>query len=153
MLISEAKEILKNAGYLVETRRLGMPRQVFKQTNDFEAFMNDNKIKSLYNRAVKEKKNSDKELIADGNDPDEYDAIWNYMDDSYYEKLAAAVNRFFDEEKINVYTKPAAVVVETDHNEYEFDTSSGKWDDVSLGTGRQTPDEFFKTIFTIAVKK
>jgi hypothetical protein len=115
--------------------------------------MNDNKIKSLYNSAVREKKNSDKELIADGNDPDEYDAIWNYMDDSYYEKLAAAVNRFFGEEKINLYTKPSSVVVETDHNEYEFDTCSGKWDDVSLGTGRQTPDEFFKTIFKIARKK
>ena len=39
MELNEAKEILKNAGYLVETRRLGMPRQVFKQTNDFEAFI------------------------------------------------------------------------------------------------------------------
>ena len=153
MELNEAKEILKENGFIVETRRMGMPRQVFKQTNDFEAFINDNKIKSLYNSAVREKKNSDKELIADGNDPDEYDAIWNYMDDSYYEKLAVAVNRFFGEEKINVYTKPAAVVVETDHKEYEFDTCSGKWDDVSLGTGRQTPEEFFKTIFKIAAKK
>ena len=87
MLLKEAKDILKNAGYLVETRRLGMPRQVFKQTNDFEAFMNDAKIKKLYNYAVKAKKNSDKELIADGNDPDEYDAIWNDIDESYYDKL------------------------------------------------------------------
>ena len=153
MLFKEAKEILKENGFMLETRRLGMPRQVFKETNDFEAFMNDNKIKSLYNRAVKEKKNSDKELIADGNDPDEYDAIWNYMDDSYYEKLAVAVNRFFGEEKINVYTKPSSVVVETNHNEYEFDTSSGKWDNIDLGIERQTPVEFFKTIFTIAAEK
>ena len=153
MLLKEAKEILKENGFIVETRRMGMPRQVFKETNDFETFMNDNKIKRLYNSAVREKKNSDKELIADGNDPDEYDAIWNYMDDSYYEKLAVAVNRFFGEEKINVYTKPAAVVVETDHNEYEFDTCSGKWDNVSLGIERQTPDEFFKTIFKIAAKR
>lgn len=132
-----------------------MTRQVFKQTNDFEAFMNDNKIKSLYNRAVKEKRANDKELIADGNDPDEYDSIWNYMNDSdtYYEKLAAAVNRFFGEEKINVFTNPSSITVETENNEYEFDTCSGRWYNIDLGIKRQTPAEFFKTIFNIATEK
>ena len=156
MELNEAKEILKNAGYLVETRRLGMPRQVFKPTGgNFKDFMNDAKIKSLYNRAVKEKRANDKDLIADGCDPDEYDSIWNYMNDSdtYYEKLADAVNRFFGEEKINVYTRPSSIIVETDHNTYEFDTCSGEWDNIDLGTERQTPAEFFKTIFKIAAEK
>ena len=156
MNLSEAKQELREHGYslLKETRRPGMQRQVFKPTGgDFEDFMNDTKIKALYNSAVREKKNSDKELIADGNDPDEYDAIWNYMDDSYYEKLEVAVNKFFGEEKINVYTKPSSIVVETENNEYEFDTSSGMWDNIDLGTGRQDPAEFFKTIFMIATEK
>ena len=156
MNLSEAKQELREHGYslLKETRRPGMQRQVFKPTGgDFEDFMNDTKIKVLYNSAVREKKNSDKELIADGNDPDEYDAIWNYMDDSYYEKLEVAVNKFFGEEKINVYTKPSSIVVETENNEYEFDTSSGMWDNIDLGTGRQDPAEFFKTIFMIATEK
>ena len=156
MNLSEAKQELREHGYslLKETRRMGMQRQVFKPTGgDFEDFMNDTKIKALYNSAVKEKKNSDKELIADGCDPDEYDAIWNYMDDSYYEKLEVAVNKFFGEEKINVYTKPSSIVVETENNEYEFDTSSGMWDNIDLGRGRQDPAEFFKTIFKIATEK
>lgn len=153
MELREAKEILNNAGFLVETRRVGMNRQVFKPTNDFEAFMNDNKIKSLYNRAVKEKKTNDKDLIEGGNDPDEYDSIWNYMGDSYYEKLGAAVNTFLGEEKIDIYTRPSSIKVETDNDYYEFDTCSGEWDDVSLGTERQNPIEFFKTIFKIATEK
>ena len=153
MLISEAKEILKNAGYLVETRRPGMQRQVFKETNDFEAFMNDNKIKSLYNSAVKAKKNSDKELIADGNDPDEYDAIWNDIDESYYDKLVNAVNGYFGEAMILIYHFPAEIVVETENNSYTFDLSAGQWDNVDLGKYRQDPDEFFKTIYKIATEK
>lgn len=57
MKLNEAIKILNNAGFLVETRRPGMNRQVFKPTgDDFEAFMNDNKIKGLYDFAVKEKK-------------------------------------------------------------------------------------------------
>jgi hypothetical protein len=155
MNLSEAKEELREHGYslLKETRRPGMQRQVFKPTGgDFEDFMNDTKIKALYNSAVREKKNSDKELIADGCDPDEYDAIWNYMDDSYYDKLEVAVNKFFGEEKINVYKKPSSIVVETENNEYEFDTSSGMWDNIDLGRGRQDPAEFFKSIFKIATE-
>ncbi len=164
MNLIEAKQKLREHGYklLKETRRLGMPRQVFKQTNDFESFMNDNKIKALYNLAVKEKKKYDKELIADGRDPDEYDSVWNYMDDiydSYYEKLGAAVNAFFGEEKIDIYanldlyTNLSSIKVETDNHHYEFDACIGKWDNKDLGTDRQDPAEFFKTIFMIATEK
>ena len=157
MELKEAKDILKENGFMLETRRLGMPRQVFKPvSDDFKSFMNDNKIKDLYNRAVNEKKSNDEELIKDGCDPDEYDSIWNYMDDivdSYYEKLGAAVNRFFGEKKIDVYKKPSSVIVETKHNTYEFDTNSGEWDNVRLGTERQNPNEFFKAIFKIAKGK
>ena len=73
MNLQEAKQELREHGYklLKETRRTGMQRQVFKPSNDFESFMNDNKIKALYNLAVKEKKKNDKELIADGCDPDD----------------------------------------------------------------------------------
>jgi hypothetical protein len=154
MELNEATKILQNAGFLVETRRPGMRRQVFKSTGDFESFMNDSKIKALYAYAVKEKRKNDKELIADGNDPDEYDSIWNYMDESYYDKLGAAVNAFLGEGKVDIYMKSeSTVVVETDNNAFEFDTNSGEWDDVDLGTGRQDPAEFFKTIFMIATEK
>ena len=153
MLFKEAKEILKENGFMLETRRPGMQRQVFKETNDFEAFMNDNKIKSLYNSAVKAKKNSDKELIADGNDPDEYDAIWNDIDESYYDKLVNAVNGYFGEAMILIYHFPAEIVVETENNSYTFDLSAGQWDNVDLGKYRQDPDEFFKTIYKIATEK
>ena len=157
MNLSEAKQELREHGYslLKETRRLGMQRQVFKPTGgDFEDFMNDNKIKALYNLAVKEKKKNDKELIADGCDPDEYDSIWNYMNDSdtYYEKLGAAVNAFLGEEKIDVYTRPSTVIVETDNDKFEFDTCSGEWDNIDFGGNRQDPAEFFKTIFKIATE-
>ena len=103
--------LLEENGYLVETRRIGMNRQVFKSTNDFESFMNDSKIKGLYSYAVKEKRKNDKELIADGCDPDEYDSIWNYMDESYYEKIGAAVNKFFGEDKIDMYMKSESRVI------------------------------------------
>ncbi len=155
MSLSEAKQELREHGYklLKETRRPGMHRQVFKQSNDFESFMNDNKIKGLYNFVVKEKKKNDKELIEDGCNPDEYDSIWNYMDEfSYFEKLGAAVNAFLGEDKIDVYTRPSTVIVETENNTYEFDTNSGEWDNTALGTGRQNPAEFFKTIFKIATE-
>ena len=33
MELNEAKELLQNAGFLVETRRVGMPRQVFNPTD------------------------------------------------------------------------------------------------------------------------
>lgn len=156
MNLIEAKQELREHGYslLKETRRPGMHRQVFKPTNDFEDFMNDNKIKSLYNFVVKEKKKNDKELIDDGCDPDEFDSIWNYMDEySYYNKLAVAVNAYFGEEKIDVYIRPSSIKIETENNTYEFDTSSGEWDNIDLGTGRQDPAEFFKTIFKIATEK
>ena len=153
MNLIEAKQKLREHGYklLKETRRLGMPRQAFKQSNDFKSFMNDNKIKALYNLAVKEKKKNDKELI-----PDEYDSVWNYMDgiyDSYYEKLGAAVNAFLGEDKIDIYTNLSTVKVETDNDYYEFDTCIGKWDHADLGEDRQDPAEFFKTIFMIATEK
>lgn len=158
MNLIEAKQKLREHGYklLKETRRLGMQRQVFKHSNDFESFMNDNKIKALYNLAVKEKKKNDKELIADGCDPDEYDSVWNYMDDiydSYYEKLGAAVNAFLGEDKIDIYTNLSSVKVETDNNYYKFDACIGKWNDEDLGTDRQDPAEFFKTIYMIATEK
>jgi len=158
MNLSEAKQELREHGYslLKETRRPGMQRQVFKPTGgDFEDFMNDNKIKALYNLAVKEKKKNDKELIADGCNPDEYDSVWNYMDDiydSYYEKLGAAVNAFLGEEKIDIYKNPSSIKVETENNDYEFDTCNGKWDNIDLGTDRQDPAEFFKIIFKIATE-
>lgn len=149
MNLIEAKQKLREHGYklLKETRRLGM---------DFESFMNDNKIKALYNLAVKEKKKNDEELIADGCDPDEYDSVWNYMDDiydSYFEKLGAAVNAFLGEDKIDIYTNLSSVKVETDNNYYKFDACIGKWDNEDLGTDRQDPAEFFKTIFMIATEK
>lgn len=153
MDLREAKQVLKENGYLLETRRMGMHRQVYKQTGgDFEDFMNDNKIKRLYDFVVKEKKKNDKELIADGCDPDEYDSIWNYMENSYYEKLGAAVNNYFGEEKIDVYTKPSTIIIETDNNRYEFDTNSGEWDNIDLGTERQEPIDFFKNLFKIAME-
>lgn len=155
MKLNEAIKILNNAGFLVETRRPGMNRQVFKPTSDdFEAFMNDNKIKGLYDFAVKEKKINDKELIEDGCDPDEYDSIWNYMDEfSYFDKLVAAVNKFFGEEKLDISTGPSSFRLDTENNSYEFDTNSGEWDNVELGTERQDPAQFFKTIFKIATEK
>lgn len=154
MNLIEAKQKLREHGYklLKETRRLGMPRQV----KSFKSFMNDNKIKALYNLAVKEKKKNDEELIADGCDPDEYDSVWNYMDDicdSYYEKLGDAVNAFLGEDKIDIYSKLSAVKVETDNNYYKFDACIGKWDSMDLDTDRQDPAEFFKTIFMIATEK
>lgn len=155
MNLIEAKQKLREHGYklLKETRRSGM---------DFESFMNDNKIKALYNLAVKEKKKNDKELISHGCDPDDYDSVWNFMDDicdSYYEKLGDAVNAFLGEDKIDIYSKLSIVKVETDNNYYKFDACIGKWDNMDsyystdLGTDRQDPAEFFKTIFIIATEK
>ena len=40
-----------------------------------------------------------------------------------------------------------------ENNSYEFDTNSGEWDNVKLGTERQDPAQFFKTIFKIATEK
>ena len=153
--VNKAIKLLESAGYILETRCPGMQRQVFKPTGgDFEDFMNDAKIQSLYNYAVKAKKKNDKELTADGNDPDDYDSLWYDIDESYYVKLGAAVNKFLGEEKIDIYTTPSpSIIVETDNDQFEFDLSAGQWDNVDLGVDRQDPDEFFKTIYKIATEK
>lgn len=154
MNLNEAKDILEENGYVLETRRMGMQRQVFKPTGgDFEDFMNDTKIKSLYSYAVKAKKKNDKDLIDAGEDPDDYDSVWYDIDESYYIKLGAAVNAFLGEEKIDMYTRPSTVIVDTDNDSFEFDTNSGEWDNIDFGGERQDPAEFFKTIFTIATEK
>ncbi len=155
MNLIEAKDILEDNGYIVETRRPGMQRQVFKPTGgDFEDFMNDTKIQSLYNYAVKAKKKNDKDLIAAGEDPDDYDSVWYDIDESYYIKLGAAVNKFLGENKISIFTTPSpSIIVETDNDQFEFDLTAGQWDNVDLGVDRQDPDEFFKTIFKIATEK
>ena len=65
MLLKEAKDILKNAGYLVETRRMGMPRQVFKQTNDFEEY---DKMKKIVSKWVNDNDVKDYDIIISNDD-------------------------------------------------------------------------------------
>ena len=147
MNLQEAKQILSKNGLNIKPARKTLTR-----------FLNDPNVNKLLKQAIRFQKKFNSDLD-DEDDPDAYDAFWSDMDDSFFYKLEKAVNMYFGENKITIDVDGIYVKVYTEDDSeygYRFYTITGEWDNAGSMAPEQdamiqTPLNFFKTIFFIAI--
>ena len=146
MNLNEAKQRLAKNGLDIKPGKKTITR-----------FLNDPNVNKLINKAIKFQNNFNSDL-EDDEEPDDYDAFWASMDDSFFYKLEKVVNNYFKENKINIEVDGINVEVYTkddSENSYRFYKFGGNWDNADYietkqDTMIQSPLNFFKTIFYIA---
>ena len=135
MNLQEAIQILSKNGLNIKPAR-----------KTLTSFLNDPNVNKLLKKAIRFQKKFN-------------DAFWSDMDENFFYKLEKAVNEYFGENKITIDVDGNYVKVYTEDDSeygYSFYTISGDWDNAGSIAPQQdamiqTPLNFFKTIFFIAI--